>query len=120
LRDARSFDPRRGSARSWVYAIVRNTALKRLRKHGHEYTLDSDALMAIQDAELSTDVERVTDYTALRTCLDALEPQRRASLILAFIDGRTHAEIADYLGVPIGTVKSWIRRELVNLREHLR
>jgi RNA polymerase sigma-70 factor (ECF subfamily) len=39
---------------------------------------------------------------------------------MAIVDGRTHAEIAQYLGVPIGTVKAWIRRELITLRDRLK
>jgi len=121
LRDAGSFDPNRGSARGWIYQIVRNTALKRLRNAGRELALEDDKLHAIQDADCSLmgSESRMAEYAALRGCLEALEPQRRASLILAIIDGRTHAEIAAYLGTPIGTVKSWIRRELVALRDQL-
>jgi RNA polymerase sigma-70 factor, ECF subfamily len=55
----------------------------------------------------------------LRAMLDQLEPRRRASLLLAIIDGRTHEEIAKYLHVPLGTVKGWIRRELVAMRRQL-
>ena len=51
--------------------------------------------------------------------LDQLEPKHRASLLLAIIDGRTHEEIAEYLRVPVGTVKAWIRRELVAMRRQL-
>ena len=121
LRDAPSFDPKRGSARAWIYAIVRNTALKNREKAKREIAVEDEALFAMQDAErLAEPAPRVADYATLRNCLDALEPQRRATLILAIVDGRTHAEIATYLGVPLGTIKSWIRRELVALREQLK
>ena len=56
---------------------------------------------------------------ALRTMLDQLEPNRRASVLLAIIDGRTHEEIAQYLRVPVGTIKAWIRRELLAMRRQL-
>ena len=56
-----------------------------------------------------------------QTLADAdLQSRRRASLILAIIDGRTHAEISKYLGIPVGTVKAWVRRELIALRERLK
>jgi RNA polymerase sigma-70 factor (ECF subfamily) len=119
LKDARSFNPKRGSARSWIYQIVRNTALKSCRKVGREVAVDGEKLVAIQDSNQMLSEPRTAEYAALRGCLEALEPQRRASLILAIIDGQTHAEIAGFLGVPLGTVKSWIRRELVALREQL-
>ncbi len=125
LRDARHFDPQRGSARAWIYAIVRNTALKALRRQrqSREVAVEAESLSGLAEAQSGRFVEapdRAADYAQLLNCLEALEPQRRASLILAFVDGRTHAEISNYLGVPLGTVKSWIRRELVALREQLR
>jgi RNA polymerase sigma-70 factor, ECF subfamily len=122
LRDARSFDPTRGSARGWIYTIVRNTALKRCRALGREVAIDDDKLIEMRDcAQLVVEpISRAAEYAALRGHLEAMDPQRRASLILAIIDGRTHAEVAAYLGVPLGTVKSWIRRELVALRAQLK
>ena len=121
LRDARNFDPHRGPARAWIYAIVRNTALKRLRSDNRERAVDAYELHALQEADQPLEpLRRPAEYADLRCCLDALPHQRRASLILAIVDGQTHAEIAKCLGVPIGTVKSWIRRELVALREQLK
>jgi RNA polymerase sigma-70 factor, ECF subfamily len=126
LRDAGNFDPARGSARGWIYTIVRNTALKRLqnsRRHleleGSELGPNADQLQQDQLQQASQPSPRLAEGAFLRSCLESLEPRRRASLIMAIIDGRTHAEIAEYLGVPIGTVKAWIRRELIALRERL-
>ena len=127
LRDAGDFDPARGSARGWIYTIVRNTALKRLqnsRRHleleGSELGPNADQLQQDQLQQASQASPRLAEGAFLRSCLESLEPRRRASLIMAIIDGRTHAEIAEYLGVPIGTVKAWIRRELIALRERLK
>ena len=121
LRDAKNFDPARGSARGWVYAIVRNTAL-RVRETGRrEVPVETDTLNAIceQGQTVADPASRIPDSMALRDMLNDLEPMRRASLLLAVIDGRTHEEIADYLRVPVGTVKAWIRRELVAMRRRL-
>jgi RNA polymerase sigma-70 factor (ECF subfamily) len=122
LRDAKSFDPTRGSARAWIYTIVRNTALKSHQNAVRELAVEDDRLVSIcnQQQTLADPSSRIVENAVLRSCLDELEPRRRASLILAIVDGRTHAEIADYLGVPIGTVKAWIRRELIALRERLK
>jgi RNA polymerase sigma-70 factor (ECF subfamily) len=117
LRYAKNFDPARGSARGWIYAIVRNTALKMQENARREL-----ALKAICEREQSipnTASCCIPDSMTLRTMLDQLEPKRRASLLLAIIDGRTHEEIAEYLRVPVGTVKAWIRRELVAMRRQL-
>jgi RNA polymerase sigma-70 factor (ECF subfamily) len=123
LRYAKNFDPARGSARGWIYAIVRNTALKvQVQENGRrELALEDDALNAICEWEQSVPnpASCIPDSMTLRTMLDQLEPKRRASLLLAIIDGRTHEEIAEYLRVPVGTVKAWIRRELVAMRRQL-
>jgi len=121
LRCAEGFDPARGSARGWIYAIVRNTALKMQKNARRELALEDDTLNAICERKqsLPNPASCIPDSMTLRTMLDQLEPKRRASLLLAIIDGRTHQEIAEYLGVPVGTVKAWIRRELVAMRRQL-
>ena len=121
LRYAKNFDPARGSARGWIYAIVRNTALKAQQNARRELAFEEDTLNAICEREQTfpNPVSCILDSMALRTMLDQLEPNRRASLLLAIIDGRTHEEIAEYLRVPVGTVKAWIRRELVAMRRQL-
>ena len=121
LRDAKNFDPARGSARGWIYAIVRNTALKMHENARRELALEDVTLNAICEREqtVPNPASCIPESMTLRTMLDQLEPKRRASLLLAIIDGRTHEEIAKYLRVPVGTVKAWIRRELVAMRRQL-
>jgi len=121
LRFAKDFDPARGSARGWSYTIVRNAALKVQANARREVALEDDALNAICDRDQSrpNPASCIPDSMALRTMLDQLEPNRRASVLLAIIDGRTHEEIAVYLRVPVGTVKAWIRRELMAMRRQL-
>jgi RNA polymerase sigma-70 factor, ECF subfamily len=119
LRDSRHFDPTRGSARGWIYAIVRNTALKTRANARRELAFEGDTLNAMCEREQANPASCIADSMALRTMLDQLEPRRRASLLLAIIDGRTHEEIAKYLCIPVGTVKAWIRRELVAMRRQL-
>lgn len=121
LRYAKNFDPARGSARGWIYAIVRNAALKMQENARRELALKDDALDAIHAREqtVPNPASCIPDSMTLRTMLDQLEPKHRASLLLAIIDGRTHEEIAEYLRVPVGTVKAWIRRELMAMRRQL-
>src|SRR3979490_1985270 len=121
LRYAKSFDPARGSARGWIYAIVRNAALKMQENARRELALEEDTLNAICEREqtVPNPASSIPDSMALRTMLDQLEPKHRACLLLAIIDGCTHQEIAEYLRVPVGTVKAWIRRELVAMRRKL-
>jgi len=119
LRYAKNFDPARGSARGWIYAIVRNTALKLQENARRELALGEETLNAICEQTVPNPASCILDSMALRTMLDQLEPNRRASLLLAIIDGRTHEEIAEYLQVPVGTAKAWIRRELMAMRRRL-
>jgi RNA polymerase sigma-70 factor (ECF subfamily) len=86
-----------------------------------ELALEDDTLNAICEREqtVPNPSSCIPDSMTLRTMLDQLEPKRRASLLLAIIDGRTHEDIAKYLCVPVGTVKAWIRRELVAMRRQL-
>jgi RNA polymerase sigma-70 factor (ECF subfamily) len=121
LRDAKHFDPSRGSARAWIYTIVRNTALKLRLRRSAEVAVGEEGLQSLQDESLQVmdAASRVVESVDLRACLEQLDPRRRASLILAIIDGHSHVDIATYLGVPVGTVKAWIRRELIALRKRL-
>ena len=59
------------------------------------------------------------EHERLRHCLDELEPQKGDCIRAAFFDGMTYAEIAERENVPIGTMKSWIRRALLRLRDCL-
>ena len=111
-------DPRgAGSTRS--SATRRSRCRQNARR---ELALEDDALNAICERKQTVPqnpASCIPDSMTLRTMLDQLEPKHRASLLLAIIDGRTHQEIAEYLRVPVGTVKAWIRRELVAMRRQI-
>lgn len=119
-RKAGTYDQALGSGRAWITAVVRNRALNAIRDD-RLVPMDDDTLGAI--AEAGTDVEdalaRLSERSALRRCLDQLEPRRRASLVLAYVRGYSHGEVAGLLGVPLGTAKAWIRRSLVTLKDCL-
>ena len=59
------------------------------------------------------------DGEALERCLEQLEPQRRECIVQAFVEGYSHAQIAARVGKPVGTVKSWVRRGLMSLKDCL-
>ena len=115
---ARSFDPQRGSGRGWVYSIVRHAALNEVRNSGRQIALDEAGLEAI-DAQhsLQGGTAAGPELGSLDACLSQLDADKRASIVLAYVDGCTHAEIAQRLATPLGTVKAWIRRGLQALRE---
>lgn len=117
---AGQFDPSRGAAAAWLAAIVRHAALDLARARGRESPSDDPTL---GDAAVEPDaLERVAqaaEARRLRDCLDALEERNRQGILLAFVHGLSHAQIAARLDLPLGTVKAWIRRGLLRLRECL-
>lgn len=121
---ANSFDATRGSARAWVFSIARHLALNAMRYRDREVSVDpadTDILEADDAAEnhAGGDVDAFDWQTGQRMdeCLEQLEPVRRNCVLHAYVDGLSHAEIAAHTGAPLGTVKAWIKRSLLRLRE---
>ena len=117
---AASFQPALGSARGWVYTIVRHRALKEVRDPGRLQLLDTEALQTLSDRRQAAEgdaAERGLDAESLERCLQRLQGPQRTCLMHAFVDGYTHEQIAERLQTPLGTVKSWIRRSLASLKE---
>ena len=114
---ARQFDPER-HPQAWLDAIVRYASLDDARTRGREIPTDDPNL---GDRPVETDVldalQMVEENTKLRHCLAGLEPKNRDAIVLGFVHGLSHPEIAVRLDLPLGTVKSWIRRGLLQLRE---
>ncbi len=114
-RLARSFDPARGSARTWIYAVLRNRALSLLQDEARypEPAEDGDWPDASAEAAFAS----LPETSALRRCLEQLDLKRRTAVVLAYAHGMSHGELAGKLGVPLGTAKSWTRRGLLSLQE---
>ena len=113
---AGSFDLTR-NGQYWLDAVVRYAALDVARVRGREIPTDDPTL---GDKPVENDVLDVLsteqDNAALHRCLQGLEPKNRDAIILGFVHGLSHPEIATRLDLPLGTVKSWIRRGLIQLR----
>lgn len=110
-----------GSGRGWIYTVVRHRALDVARRADREIPAGDD-LDALADANALSDAaasQGGADATSLQRCLETLDEQRRKCVVLAFVDGYTQDEIAQKMAAPLGTVKSWIRRGLLALKECL-
>lgn len=118
---ASSFDSERGSARGWIFSVVRHRALNSVRNVSRETPVDEARLEETPDDAPGPfqNVARISEAGALQRCLDQLEQQKRDSIVLAFVEGYSHSQIAVRMNAPLGTVKAWIRRGLVTLRECL-
>ena len=113
-RTADRYEPGRGSVASWLASIVRSRALDRARTAKARARAES-----LAPPPRPRDPPDSEDKNRVRAALDALEPKQRAALELAFFDGLAHSEVATRLDAPLGTVKSWIRRGLLRLRDAL-
>jgi len=121
-KHAPRFDPARGSARAWLTTIVRNRALNMLRDGQRLHLVgDDDRAWHSEEGDSSADAayEALDEADALKHCLAQLDEPRRRSILLAYVLGYTHGEIAAKLNAPLGTVKAWIRRGVIALQECL-
>ncbi len=132
-RAAAAFDAARAQPLTWLTSIARNRAIDSLRRQQTQPQLLSstrddedddespDAVArAADDAPGPLELlDRASDARQLTHCMNGLSATQRQSLALAFYDGLSHAEVADHLRQPLGTVKSWLRRALQSLRQCL-
>jgi RNA polymerase sigma-70 factor (ECF subfamily) len=115
---AGQFDPSRGSPAGWLLTIARYAALDAARARGREVASDDPGLGDTPvDPEALDLILQSEDNARLRACLDKLGAAYRRGIVLAFVHGLSHIEVAEHLVLPLGTVKSNIRRGLLSLRE---
>ena len=119
--NAAGYQPARASPISWLATIARNRSIDWLRARRVRPT--SDLSYASDVADITPLArEQIIDAqsaSALHRHLDTLEPRQRDAIRAAFFEGLTYSDLADRYGVPLGTMKSWIRRGLLRLRERL-
>lgn len=121
-RKAADFDAKRASPMTWLIAVARNGAIDRLRATRRsrlaqpiEAAADAADGAPLADAVLET----TQDHARLYGCLDALAERERAALRGAFFDGNTYEELAARMRIPLGTMKSLIRRAMIKLKSCL-
>jgi RNA polymerase sigma-70 factor (ECF subfamily) len=117
------YEPERGSVRSWVLGIVHHRTIDALRRnlvHDRRRTSD-EGLEERHEAPERTDVEvaRRDEARTVRAALDSLPDEQTKVIELAYFGGFTHVQIAEMLGMPIGTVKGRMRLGLEKLRRQL-
>jgi len=117
--DAGRFDPEAGTARAWIMTLVHRRAVDRVRRD----QADRQRGRAWGSGQLDVDhdsvaeiVELRAEHRRVRSALAALTPLQRQALDLAYHRGMTQAQIADHLGIPLGTAKTRLRDALQRLR----
>ena len=114
---ASRYDESRASPITWLAVMARNKAIDRLRARKPEgEDLEAAAAIADQRPSAFDVVEQGQEFRRLAECLDELDPRHGGMIRAAFLDGATYLELAEREAVPLGTMKSWIRRALLRLR----
>lgn len=115
---AGGFDPARASPVTWLATVARNRAIDRLRARGTRSFTGVEDAAAVPDPrpDALAGLEAAEGQGQLHRCLDELEARQRHAIRAAFFGGMTYAELADAGAVPLGTMKSWVRRGLLRLK----
>ena len=116
---AATYQRQRGSARGWIYTVVRHRALDEARRASRAAVVDDDVERIADDEEAGTQGDTFDQTSRLERCLERLDDEKRSCIVEAFVEGRTHEEIARRAATPLGTIKSRIRRALLALKECL-
>lgn len=114
-----AYDPTLSSPITWLTHIVRNRCIDSLRSRQNlrgRIEEEYDDQLYVTAAEQHEERYHPDHIGILDECLEHLESCQRQSVVLAYYRGMSHPEIADWLGQPVGTVKSWIRRALEHLK----
>jgi RNA polymerase sigma-70 factor (ECF subfamily) len=119
-RRAASFDAERASPISWLAMIAHNAAIDWRRAQHLHGRLDDAAFTLADEAPLADAVaEGDEERRRLLACLDGLESNQSSAIRRAFLDGLTYQQLSDETNTPLGTIKSWIRRGMLKLKECL-
>jgi RNA polymerase sigma-70 factor (ECF subfamily) len=117
-RKAGSYREGRGSVKTWLTSVVRNRAIDVVRARRESDSDDEAVLLAIRDPRPSV-IEQVTatlDRDVIRGAIGELPLEQRQAIAMAYFEGRSHSEISEATGLPLGTVKSRIRLGMHRLR----
>jgi RNA polymerase sigma-70 factor (ECF subfamily) len=119
-KNAARFDPARGSEQAFVATIARRRLIDRLRRHAQRPEFAStDELEVVGFADPGTRGEVCIEAERAAEAMAELRPDQQRVIELAVLHGLTHSEIAARTGLPLGTVKTQIRRGLLRVRERL-
>lgn len=112
------FDARRASPITWLCAIARNTAIDWLRANRAPGHLPESAAAAVADSNPLAWEAIASDQESARivACLEALDERPRRAIHAAFYEGLTYLQLSQAMAVPLGTLKSWVRRGLIQLK----
>jgi len=117
---AGKFDPTLASPITWMVAIARNRAIDIVRKKG-EVSIEEQGPEALGvAAETSSPLARremTEELKRLLSCLGKLDPEKQRIVLLAYYSGWSREQLAEKLDIPVNTIKTWLRRSLIEVRD---
>ena len=116
-RTASRFDPARGSAAAWALTIAHRRAVDRVRSENASSRREQKVAEEMAPDDVAEVVAATLDHQRVRRCLGGLTELQRESIKLAYYDGYTFPQVAQLLGVALGTVKTRIRDGLIRMRD---
>lgn len=120
---AQGFDSERGALSAWLLAVARNRAIDYIRSSGGRMSRSSFEIQETENPAVFRDFEKDVLHSdqvrRIRGALEKLNPNQRNVIELAYFEGLSQTEMADRMGQPLGTVKTWVRTALKSLREEL-
>jgi RNA polymerase sigma-70 factor (ECF subfamily) len=121
VTQADRFDPSRGSVAPWLFSLARHKAIDLVRREANvrKRTADVDLELEVANDDVDREVWLSVRRDRVRAAMDGLSDIQRTALELAFFNGLTHVEVAEQLGIPLGTAKTRIRTALLKLRDML-
>ncbi len=120
-RRAGSFDSGRASPITWMCTVARNAAIDWRRSHRPQLMVGDEHIADLADDRADAEQVITADQERARIfhCIEQLGAKQREAIRSAFFDGLTYAELAVVRNVPLGTMKSWVRRGLAQMKECL-
>lgn len=117
---AEGYRPEAASAMTWLIAIARNQAIDRLRARRPDHD-DIDEAIDLRDAGMTPEQSAINagEGDRINQCMEQLKPERAEAVRRVYVEGESYNELADRLQVPLNTVRTWLRRSLLALRDCL-
>jgi RNA polymerase sigma-70 factor, ECF subfamily len=118
-----AFDSARGALGAWLMAVARNRAIDYIRSVDGRMARSSYELVEMENPALFSSLENQTvladQVKRIREAIGKLDTSHRTVIEMAYFEGLSQSEIAEKLGQPLGTIKTWARTALKNLRDRL-
>lgn len=113
------YDRAKGDGLAWLATLTRHCALDRLRRQPVAHVEFDETVTGEIDRVTAFDPHHLAEGGDLMRCLGRLRDEYRDVVVMAYVNGHTHEELAEHFGRPLGTIKSWVKRGLEQLKECL-